>query len=59
LVAALSAPLLAGAVGLPVAFDGRVLFAILLGSIAFAGLGSLYPVIRGVRLSPVDAMRST
>jgi ABC-type antimicrobial peptide transport system permease subunit len=59
LVAALSAPLLAGAVGLPVAFDGRVLFAILLGSTAFAGLGSLYPVIRGVRLSPVDAMRST
>ncbi len=58
LVAALSAPLLAGAIGLPVAFDGRVLFGILLGSITFAGLGSLYPVIRGVRLSPVDAMRS-
>jgi len=31
---------------------------ILLGSIVFAGLGSLYPVVRAVRLSPVEAMRS-
>jgi ABC-type lipoprotein release transport system permease subunit len=31
---------------------------ILLGSVIFAGLGSLYPIVRGVRLSPVDAMRS-
>ncbi len=58
LVAALSAQLFQRGFGLPVAFDGGVFVVILLGSILFAGLGSLYPVIRGVRLSPVEAMRS-
>jgi ABC-type antimicrobial peptide transport system permease subunit len=58
-VAALAAPLVGNALGLPVAFDGRGLLVIVLGSSVFAGLGSLYPVVRGVRLSPVEAMRST
>ncbi len=58
LVAAVFAQLLQRALGLPVAFEGRVLLFIVVGSITFAGLGSLYPVIRGVRLSPVEAMRS-
>jgi ABC-type antimicrobial peptide transport system permease subunit len=57
-VAALAAPLVGHALGLPIAFDGRGLVVILLGSILFAALGSLYPVVRGVRLSPVEAMRS-
>jgi ABC-type antimicrobial peptide transport system permease subunit len=57
-VAALFAQVLHRALGLPVAFDGRVLWFIGIGSIVFAALGSLYPVIRGVRLSPVEAMRS-
>jgi putative ABC transport system permease protein len=43
--------------GLPLAFDGQVIASILMGSVVFAALGSLYPVIRGVRLSPVEAMR--
>ncbi|MDR7553938.1 MAG: ABC transporter permease [Armatimonadota bacterium] len=57
-VAALAAPLVGPALGLPAALDGGGLVVILLGSIVFAGLGSLYPVVRGVRLSPVEAMRS-
>jgi len=57
-VAALFAQVLQRTLGLPVAFEGRILWFIGAGSIVFAALGSLYPVIRGVRLSPVDAMRS-
>ncbi len=57
-VAALSGQVFERVLGLPLAFDGRVFLVILLGSVIFAGLGSLYPIIRGVRLSPVDAMRS-
>jgi ABC-type antimicrobial peptide transport system permease subunit len=58
LVAALFAQVLHRALGLPVVFDGRVLGFIGVGSIIFGALGSLYPVVRGVRLSPVEAMRS-
>jgi hypothetical protein len=58
LVATLSAQFFQRAFGLPVAFNGRVLLLIAVGSIVFAALGSLYPVIRGARLSPVEAMRS-
>lgn len=57
-VAAALARVLGRALGLPVAFDGSVIAFILAGSIAFAALGSLYPVARGVRLSPVEAMRT-
>jgi ABC-type lipoprotein release transport system permease subunit len=58
LVAAVFAQVLQRALGLPVEFAGRVLGFIAVGSIVFAALGSLYPVILGVRLSPVEAMRS-
>lgn len=58
IVAALSGQVFERVFALPLAFDGRVFLVILLGSVIFAGLGSLYPIIRGVRLSPVDAMRS-
>ncbi|MGQ0655331.1 MAG: ABC transporter permease [Betaproteobacteria bacterium] len=53
------APLLGRLLGVSLAFDANVVLLVLAGSLAFAGLGSLYPVIRGVRLSPVDAMRRT
>jgi ABC-type antimicrobial peptide transport system permease subunit len=43
--------------GLHLTLDRRVMLLILIGSMVFAALGSLYPVIRGARLSPVDAMR--
>jgi hypothetical protein len=57
LAAAPLARVLSRALGLPVAFDAHVMVFILIGSMVFAALGSLYPVIRGVRLSPVEAMR--
>lgn len=57
LVAAPLAYILSRALRLPVTFDGHVMSFILLGSVMFAALGSLYPVIRGVCLSPVEAMR--
>ncbi|HXG03941.1 MAG TPA: hypothetical protein VNO23_11095 [Candidatus Binatia bacterium] len=47
IVAAVFAEVLHGALGLPVAFDGRVLGLVGVGSLVFAALGSLYPVIRG------------
>jgi ABC-type antimicrobial peptide transport system permease subunit len=35
------------------------LLVIILGGFAFAALGSLYPIIKGIRLSPVQAMKNT
>ncbi len=58
LVAAVSAQLFQQAFGLPVAFNGQSLLLVAVGSVVFAALGSLYPVIRGSWLSPVEAMRS-
>jgi putative ABC transport system permease protein len=40
-------------------FSWQVVFLILLGSVIFAALGSLYPVIKGIRLNPIEAMRRT
>ena len=59
LLALPSAPLVSHVLGVPLAFDRQVVLLILAGSVTFAALGSLYPVIHGVRLSPVDAMRRT
>jgi len=53
------APLLSDVLGVAIPFDRQVVLMILAGSVTFAALGSLYPVIQGVRLSPVDAMRRT
>lgn len=57
LLAAPLAALASRVLGLPIEFDRHVILLILTGSVVFAALGSLYPVIRGVRLSPVEAMR--
>jgi ABC-type antimicrobial peptide transport system permease subunit len=57
-VAATFAQLFDRALGLPVTFNAGVLGFIGVGALAFAALGSLYPVVRGVRLSPVEAMRT-
>jgi len=57
LVALLLAPLIGELLALPLPFDARVAAAIVIGSASFAVLGSLYPVARGLRLSPVEAMR--
>lgn len=53
------ARILSLALSLPVTFNAALILYILIGSVAFAALGSLYPVVSGVRLSPVDAMRKT
>jgi putative ABC transport system permease protein len=58
LVAAAAARAVPQAFGIPLGFDLRVLLGIALGSAAFAALGSLYPVVRGWRLSAVEAMRT-
>jgi len=58
----LAAPLTAvvgRVLGVPMEFDRDVVLLILAGAVVFAALGSIYPVIRGLRLSPVDAMRRT
>ena len=59
LLALLFAPLLSRVLGVPMAFDANVVLLVLAGSVIFAALGSLYPVIQGVRLSPIEAMRRT
>ena len=56
--AAVFARLLPRALGLPVTFEASVIAFIAASSVTFAALGSLYPVVRGIRLSPVEAMRS-
>lgn len=53
------APLMSTIFGVPITFDANVVLLVLGGSVLFAALGSLYPVIQGVRLSPVEAMRRT
>jgi len=58
----LAAPLIAvvgRVLGVPMEFDRDVVLLILAGAVVFAALGSIYPVIRSLRLSPVDAMRRT
>ncbi len=57
LIAAPLAHILSQALGLPITFGTQVIFLILIGSVTFAALGSLYPVISGIRLDPVEAMR--
>ncbi len=57
-VAALAAPVVGPVLGVPVTVTGQGLVIILIGSVVFAGLGSLYPVARSVRMSPVEAMRN-
>ena len=57
LLAAPLAALASRVLGLHIEFDRHLILLILAGSVVFAALGSLYPVIRGVRLSPIEAMR--
>lgn len=59
LVAALSGQVLERALGLALDLDQRTLLLITLGGFAFAALGVLYPIVKGVRLSPIQAMKST
>lgn len=58
LVAALSVEILQRTLGLTTTLDRNTFILIILGGFAFASIGSLYPIIKGVRLSPVQAMKS-
>ncbi|MBI2180337.1 MAG: FtsX-like permease family protein [Deltaproteobacteria bacterium] len=58
LVAALSLKILQRNLGLAATLDRNTFVLIILGGFAFAAIGSLYPIIKGVRLSPVQAMKS-
>lgn len=58
LVAALSVEILQRTLGLTTTLDRNTFVLIILGGFAFALIGSLYPIIKGVRLSPVQAMKS-
>lgn len=58
LVAALSVEILQRTLGLTTTLDRNTFVLIILGGFAFALIGSLYPIIKGVRLSPVQAMKN-
>lgn len=59
IVAFVSGRLLQPTLALTVYLDQRTLLFISLGSFAFAALGSLYPILAGIRLSPIQAMKTT
>jgi ABC-type lipoprotein release transport system permease subunit len=58
LVAALSIEILQRTLGLTTALDRNTFVLIILGGFVFASIGSLYPIFKGIRLSPVEAMKS-
>ena len=59
LIATLAASVIGAGFGVELEVGREVGLLIVLGGLAFALLGSLYPVVKGIRLSPVQAMRST
>ncbi len=58
LLVVFAGPVLASALTVRLEFNGLSFFLIAVVALAFAAIGSLYPVVLSVRLSPVDAMRS-
>lgn len=58
LVAALASWAMRAALGVELALGWELALLIVLGGFAFALLGSFYPVTKGIRLSPIQAMRS-
>lgn len=45
--------------GIDVRIDGQTFVLIVLGGFTFAGIGSCYPIFKGIRLSPIEAMKNT
>jgi cell division protein FtsX len=58
-VAALFARILQTTLSVDVRIDGETFLLIVLGGLTFAGLGSCYPIFKGIRLSPIQAMKTT
>jgi putative ABC transport system permease protein len=59
LVAAVFGFALRAALDLDLRLDRNTLLLIVLGGLALAAIGSCYPVFKGIRLSPVQAMKNT
>ena len=58
-VAALFAQIIQTTLSVDVRIDGETFLLIVLGGLTFAAIGSFYPILKGVRLSPIQAMRNT
>jgi len=58
LVAAISVEILQRTLGLTTTLDRNTFLLIILGGFAFASIGSFYPIIKAIRLSPVQAMKT-
>ena len=58
MMAALFGAVLRAALHLEFSIDQNTLLLILLGGFVFAALGSLYPIVKGIRLSPIQAMKN-
>lgn len=53
------AAVLRSTLGVELQIGARTFVLIALGGLAFGALGSLYPIVRGMRLSPIQAMKNT
>ncbi len=58
-VAALFAQILQRRLGVEVRIDVETFLLIVLGGLTFAAIGSCYPIFKGIRLSPIQAMKNT
>ncbi len=56
-VGVLAQSILQRTLGLMLRLDGMLFLLILGSALIFASLGSLYPIVHGIRVSPVEAMR--
>lgn len=56
-VAVAARPALRATLGLSVNLEAGLFLLVLAGVVVFGALGSLYPIVRAVRLSPVEAMQ--
>lgn len=59
IVAALGGNVLEPALGITLSLNRTTFLFIAIGGFVFAATGSLYPIVKAVRLSPVQAMRNT
>lgn len=59
LVAAISASILRSTLDVELQIGPSTFVLIALGGLAFGALGSLYPIVKGMRLSPIQAMKNT
>lgn len=58
-VAAVSAEIFKTALGVDVRIDGETFLLVAVSGLVFAAIGSCYPIFKGMRLSPIQAMKNT